>query len=110
MRYVAALDEDLNVAEANAVLFDLMRALNAMDLTRGDAAAVLGFLTDVDQVLGILPATEESLEVEVERKIQEREAARRRKDFKASDRIRDELLAKGIVLMDSPEGVRWRKK
>lgn len=109
-RYVEALDQDLNVAEANAVLFDLMRSLNAMDLTRGDAAATLGFLTDVDQVLGILPVAEESLEAEVERKIQEREAARRRKDFKASDRIRDELLAKGIVLMDSPDGVRWRRK
>jgi cysteinyl-tRNA synthetase len=53
---------------------------------------------------------EESLDAEVERAIAAREDARKRRDFKESDRIRDDLLAKGIVLEDTPKGVIWRKK
>ncbi len=108
--FTSALDNDLNVSEGLAVLFDAMRRLNALELGRADAQAALEAFRDMDEVLGILPRERVTLEQEIEALIAEREAARGNKDFAAADRIRDSLLARGIVLMDTPEGVRWRRK
>ena len=61
-------------------------------------------------MLGCIAVEEELLPADIEALIERRQAARKSKDFKESDRIRDELLAKGIVLEDTPKGVVWRKK
>jgi len=108
-RFVSALDDDLNISEARAVLFDTMRKLNAQELNKHDAMSALGFLQEVDQVFGVLPATADSLDAVIEKKITERESARTNRDFATADRIRDELLADGIELMDTPDGMRWRR-
>ena len=76
-----------------------------------DAAAARAFLRETDGVLGVLPAgADASLEAEVEAKIAARQDARKRRDFAASDAIRDELASRGILLEDTPQGVRWRRK
>jgi cysteinyl-tRNA synthetase len=64
----------------------------------------------VDPVLDIFPALEQSIDADVERLIEARNAARKSRNFAESDRLRDELLAKGILLEDTPAGTRWRRK
>lgn len=111
----AAWEDDLNSAAALGALFGFVKeantALEAGQLAPADAAAARAFLRATDGVLGVLPASEDAaLEAEVEARIAARTEARRRKDWKASDAIRDELAARGIVLEDTPQGVRWRRK
>ena len=109
------LENDVNTAAALGALFSFVKDANA-DLEAGrlapaDAAAARRFLREVDQVLGVLPPEATlSLEAAVEAKIAARQEARKRRDFKASDAIRDELLAEGILLEDTPQGVRWKRK
>jgi len=65
----------------------------------------------MDRVLGILPETEEPLlDEEIERLIQERTEARKAKNWARADEIRDLLMRRGILLEDTPQGVRWRRK
>jgi cysteinyl-tRNA synthetase len=101
---------------ALGALFTFVKETNAdveaRRLEPGDAAAARRFLREADGILGFLPLAEEkgSLEAEVEAKIAARQDARKRRDFKAADAIRDELAQRGIVLEDTPEGVRWKRK
>ncbi|MFN7988276.1 MAG: cysteine--tRNA ligase [Thermoanaerobaculia bacterium] len=111
----ASWEDDLNSAAALGALFAFVKEANTAveggHLSPSDAAAARAFLREADGVLGVLPASEEAaLEAEVEAKIAARQDARRRRDFKASDEIRDELAARGILLEDTPQGVRWRRK
>jgi cysteinyl-tRNA synthetase len=109
----AALDDDLNISEGLAALFDLVRDLNrrieARRLSTEDAGRALALLRDLDEVLGVLPAPAEDLEPEVQRLLEERTAARAAKDWAASDRLRDELLERGIAVEDTRDGQRWRR-
>jgi cysteinyl-tRNA synthetase len=108
------LDSDLNTAGALGHLFELVRethtALDSGTIGRQDLDAVREVLTDFTRVFGILPGQRVDLEADIEAVIRRRAEARARRDFAEADRIRDELLGRGIVLEDTPQGVRWKRK
>ena len=115
-QFEAGLDDDLNTAQALAAVFELIRACN-IALTRGllgerDRAAILDWFSEVDGRLAIIPTAEEldSKDGEIEALVASRNEARRNRDFAASDRIRQELLDRGIVIEDTREGTKWRRK
>jgi cysteinyl-tRNA synthetase len=111
--FSAALDDDLNTAEALGVLFTFLRDVNAAQvdgsLDAPGAAAAAAAIRGADAVLGLLPPKDEALPAEIEALIEARNAARGRRDFAESDRIRDELAARGIALEDGPAGTRWKR-
>ena len=111
--FKAALEDDLNVSGAQGALFRLVREANAAldrkELPEGSAGVLRDALSRADRVLGVLAAQEEIVAPEVEALIARRAEARKAKDFAAADRIRQELLDRGIVLEDTPQGVRWRR-
>jgi cysteinyl-tRNA synthetase len=115
-----AMMDDLNTAGALGAVFELVRSLNlAIDvgqLGRGDVPVVRQAFDDFDRVLGVLSlrrAEEDQPPVpvaEIDGLIEERHAARRRRDFAAADRIRDDLSARGVLLEDGAGGTRWKRK
>ncbi|HYC60783.1 MAG TPA: cysteine--tRNA ligase [Thermoanaerobaculia bacterium] len=109
-----AMDDDLNTAGALGALFTLIRdantAIDAGRIAAGDAAGLQAALQKIDPVLDIFPKRNATLDAEVESLIAARNAARKARNFAESDRIRDELLAKGIILEDGAGGTRWRRK
>jgi len=106
-----ALDDDLNVSAALAVLFDLVRDLNrridSRSLSTADATTALDRLRSFDEVL---PDPADELDEETRRLLDEREAARANRDWAASDRLRDELAERGIAVEDTRDGQRWRRQ
>jgi cysteinyl-tRNA synthetase len=112
-RFGEALDDDLNVSEGLAAVFDLVRELNRRidmrSLSTDDAGRAVAVLRDIDQVLSVLPDAGESLPSEVRALLDARAAARAARDWAASDRIRDELGALGIAVEDTRDGQRWRR-
>ena len=108
-----ALDDDLNVSEALAALFELVRDLNrrieARSLSTTDAGRALALLRELDTVLGVLPDVVEELPAELQSMLEERAAARAARDWAASDRLRDELAARGVAVEDTRDGQRWRR-
>jgi cysteinyl-tRNA synthetase len=108
-RFKEAMDDDFGTPEAVAVLFDLASRVNSGERRLAPQLRALG------GVLGLLQrdATQflqgGSADDWVLERIAAREAARKRKDFPEADRIRDELLAKGIILEDGPQGTTWRR-
>ena len=108
--FETALDDDLNIAGALAHLFDFVRDVNKLDVSKADGAKCAAAVRKFDTILGVLPAAEEHvLDGDIQKLVDERQAARQSKDFARSDAIRDELLAQGIVLEDTPDGVRWKR-
>jgi cysteinyl-tRNA synthetase len=108
-----ALDDDLNASEALAALFELVRDLNrrieARSLSSADAARALALLRELDTVLGVLPEIAEELPADLQSMLEERAAARAARDWAASDRLRDELAARGVAVEDTRDGQRWRR-
>ena len=109
-----ALDDDLNISAALAALFDLVRDLNrrmeARSMSGADAERAMATLRDLDRVLAVLPdPTSEALEPEAQAMLDERASARARRDWAASDRLRDALAERGIVVEDTVDGQRWRR-
>ncbi|HJW21411.1 MAG TPA: cysteine--tRNA ligase [Candidatus Limnocylindrales bacterium] len=111
-RFGAALDDDLNVSAALAATFDLVREANRRiaerSLSTADAARIAGLLRDLDAVLAILPEERPALPPVVEELLAARAAARQRRDWIESDRLRDELARRGIAVEDTRDGQRWR--
>ena len=108
-----AMDDDFNTADAIASVFDLVKYINTTadaDKSKEFLQNLFDLLVKLTDVLGlIVDKKEEMLAEDIEKMIEERQAARKAKDFARADAIRDELLAKGIVLEDTREGVKWKK-
>lgn len=113
-KFEESLDDDLNTAEALGSFFEFLRVANSLmdkgEFTRKDYEISYEMVANFEEIFGIPILKKESLEEEVERKIKEREEARKRKDFALADAIRKELKEKGITLEDTPKGVRWRRE
>jgi len=145
VRIKSALDDDLNTAEAQAALFDMLRkantALDAAEVRHDDVKPLLGALEKFDEIFGVLKDDDqpkmkvildwaraegrekeispELMEIagsaqladeQVNQKLAEMEAARKSRNFKASDALRAELTAAGVIVENTKDGVRWRRK
>jgi cysteinyl-tRNA synthetase len=111
---LAALDDDLNISRALAAIFEAMNELNA-ELDRGRlghtaASLVLSRFQELDELLAVMKFPAATRDADLEARLQEREEARRRKDFATADRIRQELAAQGVEILDTPAGPRWRRR
>ena len=112
-RFIGVMDDDFNTADAVAVIFDMVREINAAvspssDPTKALAAKAMDLYTELSQVLGIpFSDGEGDMDAEIEELIATRQAARKAKDFAEADRIRDELKEKGIIIEDTPQGIKW---
>lgn len=108
-----AMDDDFNTADAIAAVFELVKYINTT--ADGESSgeyleSLLKRLVSLTDVLGIIVEKEdEILDADIEALIAERQAARKEKNFARADQIRDELLAKGIILEDTREGVKWKR-
>ena len=112
-KYEAAMEDDFNTADAISAIFEMVKAAN-IHVTENSTAAfrdqVLEEIVKLCDVLGIkTEKKEELLDDEIQALIDERQAARKAKNFARADEIRDELLAKGIILKDTREGVKWSR-
>ncbi|HHT64885.1 MAG TPA: cysteine--tRNA ligase [Clostridiales bacterium] len=107
-----AMEDDINTADAIGVIFDLVREINT-HFTGGQSAetirAALDTLTSLTGILGLLKKQKGNLDAEIEELIEKREQARAEKNWALADSIRDELKKQGIVLEDTPQGVRWKR-
>ena len=106
------MEDDLNTADAIASLFDMVRYANTNFSQRTSKYVVqytYQVLMDLSKVLGILSKEEEILEKDIVKLIEKRTQARKEKNYKLADEIRDELKEKGILLEDTQEGVKWKK-
>jgi len=109
-----AMDDDLNIGIALAVIFDFVTEVNKLlddnMLSREEAAEIYKLMMKFDKVLGVIGEAKrkEKLPKEAEELIQKREEARKARDWQTADKIREHLKAMGIVIEDTPQGVKWR--
>jgi cysteinyl-tRNA synthetase len=112
-QFEAAMDDDFNTANAITVLFELSREANLyLEKNQTDIKVIEAFqkaMTTILNVLGITFKEEELLDEEIEALIEERNEARKVRNFERADEIRDLLFEKNIILEDTPQGVRWRR-
>ena len=115
-QFIAAMDDDLNTADAIAAMFELVRDANSTlteAASKSTVKAALQMFNQLSDVLGLATKNKDekegSLEDEIEALIEKRQAARKAKDFATADAIRDDLAAKGIILEDTRDGVKWHK-
>lgn len=111
-KYEAAMEDDFNTADAIAAIFEMVKLANitVKDGSKEYAERLLKTLEQLCDVLGIITEKEEELlDADVEALIQERQDARKAKNFARADEIRDQLAAQGIILKDTREGVKWTR-
>ena len=112
-KFETAMDDDFNTADAISALFELVKYANSnssADNTVEYLEAMKKKITDMADILGlVVEKKEEMLDSDIDALIAERQQARKDKNFARADEIRDELLAKGIILEDTREGVRWKR-
>ena len=113
-QFIEAMDDDLNTADGIAALFELAKDCNRMiaagQATAGSIEVALKAFNELADVLGLLYAREEQGDdSEIEAMIEARAKARAEKNWAESDRIRDELKAMGIVVEDTPQGMKWHR-
>jgi cysteinyl-tRNA synthetase len=116
-QFDAALDDDLNTAEALGAVFEFVRDANSvMDagtFQRGNVPPVLDFLARFDSVFDVLrtDVTEAALSDEaIQKLVDERTQAKKQRNFGRSDEIRNQLLAEGVIVEDTKDGARWKRK
>ncbi len=118
-----ALDDDLNTAQALGALFELVRKANTSidrgNFLQGNVSGLLDSLDQWNRIFDVLPSSGENQQAsgeacltsaDIDRKIEERQQARRDRNFRLADQIRDELAAAGIAIEDTKEGARWRRR
>jgi cysteinyl-tRNA synthetase len=114
-RFVKALDDDFNTADAISVLFELVRESNGIAAgqapSKAFAETTLDVLNELAGVLGIFycETDDSALDDDIEKLIQERQSARSGKNWTEADKIRDRLSEMGIILEDTPQGVKWKR-
>lgn len=113
-RFIEKMDDDFNTADAISVIFELIRDVN-IEINESSSKEIITFamnlLRDLGSPLGILQnPVGGTLDEEIEALIQKRNEARKNRDFATADKIRNDLAAEGIILEDTPSGVRWSRK
>jgi len=113
-KYIEKMDDDFNTADAISTIFDMVRDINTNisgDSSKELVKICLDMIRELGAPLGILQkSTKTSLDEEIEALIQKRQQARKDRNWALADEIRDELKARGIVLEDTPQGVRWKRE
>ncbi|MBN1550243.1 cysteine--tRNA ligase [bacterium] len=112
--FLDGLADDLNTAKSLGAVFEMVRQVNPLiesqDLTSDQAKEVISLLQMTNKILDILDDPQDVISEEIETLIEKRQEARKQKNFAMADKLRDELLSKGVVLEDTREGVRWYRK
>ncbi len=114
MKFIEAMDDDLNTADALGALFQMVRDINKLVAENSGKATLEACLNAFNELCGVLGLLyvkkDDSLDAEIEELIAERTAAKKAKDFQKADAIRQQLSDMGIILEDTREGVKWSRK
>ena len=112
-KFIEVMDDDFNTADGISVVYDLVRDANT-NIKAGSpkklSEEALNIIRDISSPLGLLQKTTKSeINEDIEQLIEDRQRAREEKDWALADKIRDDLKAKGIILEDTPQGVKWKR-
>ncbi|SHK57630.1 cysteine--tRNA ligase [Paramaledivibacter caminithermalis] len=111
-KFIEVMDDDLNTADGIAAIFELIKEINTKlnaESSKEFAEKSLGLFKELTGALGIVNKEKEILDEEIAKLIEERQNARKERNFALADKIRDDLKAQGIVLEDTPQGVKWKR-